>query len=217
MLPQRLSAARPDNGRAFRTFLIAGIVTVTALGLSACDDKLSSAGWSAGSSSEASSAAIESPTDPAETPTSAVETSTLVAPTPATPEGIDEELVEKTLETSWSSFKDPEAALDMSALLTGVALEDFENQREEWAVTQLHQVGDAEIVSTEIEATDDPAAVVARVCVDSSAVDVEDQNGTVVNADIPRDELRSLMLTTFRLEDGTWKLAEQSFPDDPRC
>ncbi|GAB2501501.1 hypothetical protein CATRI_02060 [Corynebacterium atrinae] len=216
MLPQRLSAALPENGRAIRAFLIAGIISATALGLSACDDKLSSALSSSGSSSE-SSEAVEPSLDPAETPTSAVETSTLVAPTPTTPEGIDRELVEKTLQTSWSSFEDPEAALDMSALLTGVALEDFENQRQEWAVTELHQVGRAEIVSTDIEPTDDPTAVVARVCVDSSGVEVRDENDNVVNADIPREEQRSLMLTTFRLEDGTWKMAERAFPDDPRC
>lgn len=205
MLPPRLSAA-----------LVAGIVTVTAFSLSACDDNFRSALSSSGSTSE-SSAAVETPGDPAETPTSAVETSTLVAPTPTTPDGIDRELVEKTLQTSWSSLEDPEAALDMSALLTGVALEDFENQRQEWAVTKLHQVGKAKIVSTVIEPTDDPTAVVARVCVDSSAVEVRDENDAVVNSDIPRDEQRSLMLTTFRLEDGTWKLAERSFPDDPHC
>lgn len=205
MLPPRLSAA-----------LVAGIVTVTAFSLSACDDNLSSALSSSGSTSE-SSAAVETPGDPVETPTSAVETSILVAPTPTTPDGIDRELVEKTLQTSWSSLEDPEAALDMSALLTGVALEDFENQRQEWAVTKLHQVGKAKIVSTVIEPTDDPTAVVARVCVDSSAVEVRDENDAVVNSDIPRDEQRSLMLTTFRLEDGTWKLAERSFPDDPHC
>ncbi|GAB3701531.1 hypothetical protein GCM10027595_16120 [Corynebacterium nasicanis] len=151
------------------------------------------------------------------TPTSTAVTSTVEAPTPDSPAGPDASVVENILQTTWASLGDPGAELDLSPVLTGTALEDVQNQRQEWIINEWHQEGMARIVSTEIEHTADPAVVLARVCVDSAGVEVKDENGATVNSDIPPEEQRSLMLATFSLVEGRWKLAERQFPDDPRC
>lgn len=199
--------------RPSRRSTAAGAIVLLALSLTACDE-LSSAS----SRPPASDVAETSPVpDPEEQPTSTVVTSTVEAPTPTAPGTIDPQLVEEILQATWTSLENPHAELDMTALLTDVALEDIDNQRQEWSISRFHQVGQARIVSTEIDPTEDPDVIIARVCIDSSGVEVRDENDVAVNEATRDSEQRSLMLVTFELEDGVWKMAEQRLPDDPRC
>ena len=182
-------------------FLVAAVVAAI-LALSGCSD-----------TSTGNPPAQDTPAD-VTTPTT---TSTVAAPTPQAPGDIDTGLMEDILDVSLSTLDDPAATLDLSEVLTAAALEDIENQRQEWAVEGWHQEGEASVPVSEIEATDDPSVVRARVCVDSSQVNVVDENGVVVNADVPAEERRSLMLVTFVREVDVWRMAERTFPDDPRC
>lgn len=206
-----------------RSFTVACACVVTALTVSACNETsgLSSVSQSGngGSSSSLGSGNSLSSLDPeeSETPSEVVVTSTVEAPTPTTPGVIDPPLVEDLLQTAWSSLEDPHAELDLSELLTGTALEDFENQRMEWTISEFHQEGKAEIISTDIEPATDSDQVTATVCVDSSAVKVLDENGTVVNDGIPPEELRSTMIVILVREENVWRIVERQFPDDPRC
>ncbi len=177
--------------------------TLAALSLSACSESnLDGAG----------SAASDSSTEP-------VPTTTIAAPAVAEvdTELPDQAVVAEILQLTWSSLEDPTVEVDLSEILTDTALEDFDNQRVEMATNDLHQTGKATIVSTEIEPGAEPETALAKVCVDSTKVEVLDDAESVVNEEVAPEHNRTLTLATFAHEDGVWKLAEQTYPDDPNC
>ncbi|MDO5670281.1 MAG: hypothetical protein Q4G50_09775 [Corynebacterium sp.] len=182
-------------------FLIAAVITAP-LTLHGCSNSSSE-----NPPSPESSAEVTTPTT----------TSTVAAPAAPSPEGIDTGLMEEIVDVSLSTLEDPTASLDLSEVLTAAALEDIENQRQEWAVEGWHQEGEASVTVSDIEPSDNPSVVRAQVCVDSSEVRVVDGNGVVINADVPAEERRSLMVVTFVQEGELWRMAERTFPDDPRC
>lgn len=140
-------------------------------------------------------------------------------PATATPGPLDatqvESVTEDMLEALSVALADPEHA-DLSAVMTGSALEAFENQREEWANEQWHQENAATVDGGEVMSTaDDGTSVTAQMCIDSSAVRILDDAGTDLNpADAPQ---RSAMILTYVLIDGRWLLSEQGFAEDPNC
>ncbi|AKK04820.1 hypothetical protein CMUST_02380 [Corynebacterium mustelae] len=174
-------------------------ILLPAISVAACDDTAPAP--------EAESTSTSTPTT----------TTTIAAPEPTQPGVLDAELANRILRSTWSSLADPTAEIDLSQILTETALEDIENQRLEWATNEFRQEGNANIVGTTVEPGETPDTAIARVCIDSTRVEVLDENGSTVNDDIPREEQRSLMIAVFSLDDGVWKLAEQQFPDDPRC
>lgn len=126
-----------------------------------------------------------------------------------------ESLAEHVLAGQAQALADPVTA-EASTLLTGAALEEFRNQREEWESGQWHQEGAATVDGVEVlEASADSGSLTAQMCVDSTTVRVLDENGADVRpADSPQ---RTLTVMTFAFVDGHWKLASQSFAAEPDC
>jgi len=218
-MSRHLAGTRPPISPGRRRFAArVGLVVVAAGLATACTDS-SAMGPAPDDESVLATpeASLTEPISPSTTTDSPAPTSTVTAPTPSAPGGIDEELVARILGVTWTVLANPATALDLSEVLTGTALEDVENQRQEWVINEWRQQGTAEIVSTELEPTDDPAVTRAHVCVDSADVSVVDAEGNVINDDIPAEETRSLMIVTFSLEGDQWRMSERQFPDDPRC
>lgn len=140
-------------------------------------------------------------------------------PATATPGALDEAqteaLAEDLLVAVSAALSAPETA-DVSNALTGAALEEFENQRQEWETNEWHQENAATVDGVEVLSTSsDGTSVTAQMCVDSSQLRVVDSAGTDVrSSDAPQ---RSAMVLTFVLVDGRWLLSEQTFAEDPSC
>ena len=149
--------------------------------------------------------------------TTSIPTTTVAAPEAAEATTLEAEYVTEVLQLTWTSLGDPEAAVDLSQILTDTALEEIDNQRAEWSTNDWRQEGQPTIVSTQIEPGENPETAIAKVCVDSAPVKVLDENSVEINEDTPPETDRSLMIAVFSQNEGVWKLAEQQFPDDPTC
>lgn len=127
-----------------------------------------------------------------------------------------EEVAEHALGVIGDALTSPADAEDMTGVLTGAALEAFENQRQEWEAQAWTQSGTPSLEDPQI-LDSDPAGTWVRmqVCVDSSQVTVRDDTGTDMRN--PAAPQRSLNVLRLALEDGTWKLEEQVFADPPDC
>ncbi|MDO4244207.1 MAG: hypothetical protein Q4C85_10725 [Actinomyces sp.] len=156
------------------------------------------------------------------TPTATGASATPSAPPPPSPVPLPagaldatqaEALAEQVLAGQAQALADPVTA-DASTLLTDAALEEFRNQREEWESEQWHQEGAATVDGVEVlEASAD--SLTAQMCIDSSAVQVLDENGAQVRpADSPQ---RTRTIMTFVFVDGHWRLSGQSFAVEPDC
>lgn len=128
---------------------------------------------------------------------------------------IDDAYVEDSLAGAHTVLAQPEVARDMSQVLSGTALEDFDNQRLELEASGLHMEGNPKVVSSREVDSPQPGTVVKEVCVDNSAVRTVDENGKEVAT--PAGQERSRMLLTYVEADGAWTLSKLSFPDDPNC
>lgn len=125
--------------------------------------------------------------------------------------------VEAVLTAISELLADPAAArkADVSTILSGYALDEFNAQVDEWEKEGMHQEGVATVESAKIvESADDGSSFVLEACVDSADVRVLNEAGM----DLRHDQTtRWLTDFTFVRADGAWKLDKQSFPDDPTC
>lgn len=160
-------------------------------------------------STPASSATGASPTD---SPTAGQDS--VVASTVA-PDQASEQLVGSLLVLA------PEAEernSELSQIATGALLEDLTIAAQEMSEEGLQVQGSASVVAVEVmeENLDaEPPSFVFRACVDSSAVQVIDDNGqAVANQQHP---LRSWTWFTVVDEGGNWMLSAQSFRDEVDC
>lgn len=179
---------------------LCGAIALT-LSLTACGSDMLSDGASGANPSE----------------TTSIPTSTVAAPQAAEASSLEPTYVSEVFQLTWTSLGDPEAPIDLSQILTDSALEEIDNQRTEWSVNNWRQEGLPTIVSTEIEPGETPETAIAKVCVDSTPVKVLDENSVELNEETAPEANRSLMIAIFAQNEGTWKLADQKFPDDPTC
>jgi len=208
--------------RRLLALLAVAVLVLAALAYWVVSQRASSSGADgpASGSPSPSAAAQSGAAQPAPSPTGPAST-----PTPA-PSGTDtpgplaaqdaQEVAEHALEAVGAALVAPADAPDMTKVLTGAALEAFENQRQEWESQEWTQSGAPSLEDPEILDSDpDGTWVRMQVCVDSSRVSVFDDTGTDMRS--PDAPQRTLNVLRLALEDGTWKLEEQVFADPPDC
>ena len=119
--------------------------------------------------------------------------------------------------TLWGAYADPEQAraTDLSSVLTGSALEEFDAQALEWTRDGTHTTGSPTLEDVHIISDDGAGNITVSACVDSSSVRVLNDAGTALTDDTTMT--RALTYFQFVKEGENWKLAGFSFPDDPTC
>ena len=119
--------------------------------------------------------------------------------------------------TLWGAYADPEQAraTDLSSVLTGSALEEFDAQALEWTRDGTHTTGSPTLEDVHIISDDGAGNITVSACVDSSNVRVLNDAGTALTDDTTMT--RALTYFLFVKDDGAWKLSGFSFPDDPTC
>ena len=119
--------------------------------------------------------------------------------------------------TLWGAYADPEQAraTDLSSVLTGSALEEFDAQALEWTRDGTHTTGSPTLEDVHIISDDGAGNITVSACVDSSSVRVLNDAGTALTDDTTMT--RALTYFQFVKDGETWKLSGFSFPDDPTC
>ena len=119
--------------------------------------------------------------------------------------------------TLWGAYADPEQAraTDLSSVLTGSALEEFDAQALEWTRDGTHTTGSPTLEDVHIISDDGAGNITVSACVDSSNVRVLNDAGTALTDDTTM--ARALTYFLFVKDGGAWKLSGFSFPDDPTC
>ena len=119
--------------------------------------------------------------------------------------------------TLWGAYADPEQAraTDLSSVLTGSALDEFDAQALEWTRDGTHTTGSPTLEDVHILSDDGAGNVTVSACVDSSNVRVLNDAGTALTDDTTM--ARALTYFLFVKDGGAWKLSGFSFPDDPTC
>ena len=119
--------------------------------------------------------------------------------------------------TLWGAYADPEQAraTDLSSVLTGSALEEFDAQALEWTRDGTHTTGSPTLEDVHIISDDGAGNITVSACVDSSSVRVLNDAGTALTDDTTMT--RALTYFEFVNDGGAWKLSGFSFPDDPTC
>ena len=119
--------------------------------------------------------------------------------------------------TLWGAYADPEQAraTDLSSVLTGSALEEFDAQALEWTRDGTHTTGSPTLEDVHIISDDGAGNITVSACVDSSNVRVLNDAGTALTDDTTMT--RALTYFQFVKDGGAWKLSGFSFPDDPTC
>ena len=119
--------------------------------------------------------------------------------------------------TLWGAYADPEQAraTDLSSVLTGSALEEFDAQALEWTRDGTHTTGSPTLEDVHIISDDGAGNITVSACVDSSSVRVLNDAGTALTDDTTMT--RAFTYFLFVKDGGAWKLSGFSFPDDPTC
>ena len=119
--------------------------------------------------------------------------------------------------TLWGAYANPEQAraTDLSSVLTGSALEEFDAQALEWTRDGTHTTGSPTLEDVHIISDDGAGNITVSACVDSSSVRVLNDAGTALTDDTTMT--RALTYFQFVKDGGAWKLSGFSFPDDPTC
>lgn len=119
--------------------------------------------------------------------------------------------------TLWGAYADPEQAraTDLSSVLTGSALEEFDAQALEWTRDGTHTTGSPTLEDVHIISDDGAGNITVSACVDSSNVRVLNDAGTALTDDTTMT--RALTYFQFVKDGAAWKLSGFSFPDDPTC
>lgn len=107
---------------------------------------------------------------------------------------------------------------DLEGLATGAILAELENDRLEledngWTRTGADSVVSLEVTSFQPNAQPQTATVAA--CIDSSAVALLDAAGKPIASG--SGEKRSVNIYTLVLEEGAWRVADRTFPDEAAC
>ena len=108
----------------------------------------------------------------------------------------------------------PETASQASSHLGGSALESHQALIEQWSNEGLHQEGKPSLVQADLVEGGDERQIWS-VCVDTSQVRVLDENGVPLAA--PEMSQRTRFVVTLEKLDGTWKLTDETFSEDPQC
>ncbi|WP_026460549.1 hypothetical protein [Schaalia suimastitidis] len=108
----------------------------------------------------------------------------------------------------------PETASQASSHLGGNALESHQALVEQWSNEGLHQEGKPSLVQADLIEGGDSRQLWS-VCVDTSQVRVLDENGVPMAA--PEMPQRTRFVVTLEKLDGTWKLTDETFAEDPQC
>ena len=87
--------------------------------------------------------------------------------------------------TLWGAYADPEQAraTDLSSVLTGSALEEFDAQALEWTRDGTHTTGSPTLEDVHIISDDGAGNITVSACVDSSSVRVLNDAGTALTDD----------------------------------
>lgn len=144
-------------------------------------------------------------------------------PEPDGPDGaisgqVASDTLKTVLENQGRLLETPEATTGAPPLVTGAYASALEAQRAEFADMGWTQVGTPRVISLDIleeHPEETPPRAVIRACVDSSDVDILDENGdSLKNEGTPS---RSASLYTLVQTDGTWSVDETTFAEDPDC
>ena len=122
------------------------------------------------------------------------------------------------LRVAAESLEQDSGRSSMDEVATGSALDAAMAQAAEFADNGWQQTGAPRIVESRIvkdERDEDPQRVVVLACVDSSEVDVVDDEGNSVRHGNYPD--RSRMLFTLVRDEDRWLVSEESFPANPDC
>lgn len=111
-----------------------------------------------------------------------------------------------------------EDAPDWSAIAGGVYRAVLEDQAEEFESMGLFREGAAVVLSAEVVDEDpsaDPAWIEVEACVDSSDVNVFDENGALVHDGSATE--RTAMVFTLEFSDGRWLIVQDGFAEPLDC
>lgn len=112
----------------------------------------------------------------------------------------------------------PETQNKIDEISTGNAADGYKASALEFGLNGWSQEGQSTVVgepkATDTEYQGKPAKLL-EVCLDSSNVKVKDAVGNVISKD--KSQQRSLNIFTLVEEGGTWKIADQAFPNNPDC
>jgi hypothetical protein len=114
---------------------------------------------------------------------------------------------------------DRAATPDFSAIATGSALGELAAQFEEFQDNNWTLKGTPELQVKGIENVEAGGVALRRVsiCVDSSAVELKDQDGQILVAAAAPGTRTALNFYDLQEQNGTWLVVSHSFPDDPTC
>ena len=213
-----LSPARKKSLLAAAILLIIALVIVGFLRLTGSSDTDAAASASAASGAQSVDDDAQS-----DIPQSVAKTITPQSGGPANASGslaTDAEAAGQAtfvMNTLWDAYADPEQAraTDLSSVLTGSALEDFDAQAFEWTRDGTHTTGTPTLEDVHILSDDGDGNITVSACVDSSNVRVLNDAGTALTDDTTMT--RALTYFQFVKDGETWKLSGFSFPDDPNC
>lgn len=109
---------------------------------------------------------------------------------------------------------------DYSQIADGSALGELTGQFEEFQDNGWVQSGPAKVLSVQavqdLEAEGGPVRRLS-ICIDSSAMELKDQDGQVLLAAAEPGTRKALNYYDLQERDGSWKVVSHSFPDDPAC
>jgi hypothetical protein len=114
-----------------------------------------------------------------------------------------------------SANKKTRAALTPGVV--GAALVALDNQALELAQANEHLEGSPKVVSSVVTSrTTNPPAMTVSVCLDNADVRVVNKQGKKLPRD-PNVPTRTRNILHLVQRNGTWVVADQSFPDNPNC
>lgn len=110
-------------------------------------------------------------------------------------------------------------APDYSAIATGSALGELTAQFEEFQDNKWTLRGIPELTVRGVESLEVAGAAVRRVsiCVDSSALELKDQDGRILVPAAGPGTRTALNYYDLQEQDGSWLVVSHSFPDNPNC
>lgn len=116
--------------------------------------------------------------------------------------------------------EDTVSAPDYSGIAAGSALGELIAQFDEIQDNNWTQKGAARLAAvqgTDELTLDGKATRRVAICIDSSAVELMDQDGQVVLAAVAPGTRTALNYYDLQELDGSWRVVSHSFPDDPTC
>lgn len=112
----------------------------------------------------------------------------------------------------------------LSASLSDVAIDAYAEELEAqwlelssqgWSLTGSPTVAELEI--TALDDSSNPVTAEVSACIDSSDMRMTDADGEPIGDPSAMTPQALHLFTMVQAEDGSWRVAAHSFPDDPRC